>query len=164
MAAKRNENDVSREEDFRDYDDRNIDEGWPYDDAAGAKSRPVDNTAYGSGANFDEERNGGYKVHGTDADGQQDRLTDAIKPATDGLEDSDDIEERASEALENLEDVDMNSIDLHVHGGTLTIEGAVDDAQTSRRIVGTLQSIKGVRTVINNLRLNGVDGRIPDED
>lgn len=165
MAIKRNSNNTTREEDYRDYDTRNIDDGWPYADAAGAATKPVDNAAYGNpNANFDRERNRGYHVEGVDAQGFEERTPDSLRPATEGFEDSDDIEERVTEALENMGDVPMDSIDVHAERGTVTIEGMVDDGTLSRRISAAVEGISGVRLVVNNLRLAGVDTHIPDDD
>ena len=165
MPAKKNADDISREEDFRDYDDRNIDEGWPYDDAAGAGKRPVDNAPYGQpSANFDRERNRGYRVDEADFDGLEERQADSIFPGTEGLEESDDLEERVSDAIDNLGVIDMDSIDVHVEKGVVSLEGVVDEAETSRRIGRHIQGIAGVRRVVNNLRLAGIDSHIPDED
>lgn len=163
MPGKKKADDISREEDFRDYDDRNIDEGWPYDDAAGA--RPVDNAAYGDPkANFDSDRNRGYQVDGVERDGSEERLADSIRPGTKGIEEADDLEERITDAIEELDMIDMASIDVHVEDGTVTLEGAVDDAATSRKIVRRIQRVAGVRELVNNLRLEGVDSHIPDDD
>ncbi|WP_105438180.1 BON domain-containing protein [Neorhizobium sp. T25_13] len=163
MPGKKKADDISREEDFRDYDDRNIDEGWPYDDAAGA--RPVDNAAYGDPkANFDTDRNRGYQVDSVERDGSEERLADSIRPGTKGIEEADDLEERITDAIEELDMIDMASIDVHVEDGTVTLEGAVDDAATSRKIVRRIQRVAGVRQLVNNLRLEGVDSHIPDDD
>ena len=163
MPGKKKADDISREEDFRDYDDRNIDEGWPYDDAAGA--RPVDNAAYGDPkANFDTDRNRGYQVDSVERDGSEERLADSIRPGTKGIEEADDLEERITDAIEELDMIDMASIDVHVEDGTVTLEGAVDDAPTSRKIARRIQRVAGVRELVNNLRLEGVDSHIPDDD
>jgi hypothetical protein len=165
MPAKKKIDDISREEDFRDYDDRNIDEGWPYDDASGAGARPVDNAAYGQpAANFDDDRNRGFSVDEAGADGQEERLVDSNRPGTEGLEISDDIEERVTDAIETLDVVSMDSIDVHVENGRVTLEGMVDEAVAARQIVRAVQKIAGVRHVTNNLQVDGIDGRIPDED
>jgi hypothetical protein len=165
MALKRKVDDLSREEDFRDYEARDIDEGWPYDDAAGSGARPVDNMAYGQpAANFDEERNRGYQVDEAGFDGLQERLADNIRPGTKGLEEADDLEERVTEAIDALDIAEMEAIDVHVSQGKVTIEGAVDDHSTSRRIAAAVEKVPGVRLVVNNLRLAGVDARIPDAD
>lgn len=164
MPAKK-VNDISREEDFRDYDDRNIDEGWPYDDSAGAGSRAVDNTAYGQpAANFDRERNPGYRIDNVDADGAEQRLRDGLRPETIGREDADDLEERITDKLLDLDIVETDSIDLHVDGGKVTLEGEVDERATSQLIVREIEKVAGVHVIVNNLRLAGVDSGIPDED
>lgn len=165
MPGKKKADDISREEDFRDYDDRNIDEGWPYDDDSGADGRPIDNAAYGQpAANFDSEQNRGYHVDEAGFDGLEERVADSVHPGTQGLEDADDMEERITDAIENLDLIDMDAIDVHVDGDRVTLEGVVDDATTSRKIVRTVQGVSGVRHVVNNLRLEGVDSRIPDDD
>ena len=43
----RDRDEFSREEDYRDFEQRDIDGGWPYDDGAGAGAKPVANAAYG---------------------------------------------------------------------------------------------------------------------
>lgn len=165
MTAKRKVDDISREEDYRDYDTRNIDQGWPYADQPGATSDPVENAAYGDPeANFDRERNQGFLVDEADSDGLEERLKDSTRPGTEGLEVSDDLEERITDTLDELDIVEMDSIDLHVENGNVTIEGVVDEAETARQIGRRIQGIAGVRQVINNLRLAGVDSRIPDDD
>ena len=150
---------------FRDYDDRNIDEGWPYDDASGAGARPVDNAAYGDPkANFDSDRNRGYHVDEAGFDGLEERVVDSTYPGTQGLEESDDLEERVSNAIEDLGLISMEAIDVHAENGVVTLEGVVDDAATSRKIGRHVQTIAGVRQIVNNIRLAGVDSRIPDVD
>lgn len=97
-------------------------------------------------------------------DGSEERLVDSIRPATKGIEEADDLEERITDAIEDLDMIDMASIDVHVEDGTVTLKGAVDDAATSRRIVRRIQRVAGVRELVNNLRLEGVDSHIPDDD
>ena len=165
MTAKRGVDDISREEDFRDYDTRNIDQGWPYADQPGATSDPVENAAYGDPeANLDRERNGGFMIDEAEADGLEEAQVLSDKPGTVGLEDSDDLEERITDALDELELIEMDSIDVHVDNGNVTIEGVVDEADSARKISRTIQGMAGVRKVTNNLRLAGVDSRIPDDD
>jgi osmotically-inducible protein OsmY len=165
MTAKRSVDDISREEDFRDYDTRNIDQGWPYADQPGATADSVENGAYGDPeANFDRERNGGFLIDEADADGLEERQADSGRPGTFGLEDSDDLEERITDALDELDLVEMDSIDVHVEKGNVTIEGVVDEAESARKIGRHIQAIAGVHKVTNNLRLAGVDSRIPDDD
>ena len=104
--------DLSREEDYRDFEQRDIENGWPYDDGAGAASRPVGNGAYGeTGANFDRERNGGYRVTNVDADGGQAPLVSPVLPETDHRENSDQLEADVAAALEDLPDLLLNALD-----------------------------------------------------
>ena len=165
MPVKKNVNDIPREEDYRDYDTRNIDDGWPYADQAGAGAEPVDNAAYGGpSANFDRERNKGYQVDSADASGLEEPINDRTTPATQGLEESDDLEERVSEAIEELDIVAMETIDIRADGTTVTIEGEVDDEQTARKIVARVKRVSGVGKVVNELTLLGIDSLIPDDD
>lgn len=165
MPAKKNENDLSREADYRDYDTRNIDDGWPYADQAGATAGPVGNAAYGDpDANFDRERNKGFQVDSADETGLEEPIEDRATPATKGLEESDDLEERVSDAIEALDLVAMETIDIRADGTTVTIEGEVDDDQTARKIVAHVKRVPGVGRVVNELTLLGIDSLIPDED
>ncbi|MCY1668688.1 BON domain-containing protein [Rhizobium sp. SL86] len=165
MATKKPVHQISREEDYRDYDTRNIDDGWPYADQAGAGAGPVDNAAYGDpSANFDRERNKGYSVDSADADGLEEPISDRRTPATAGLEESDDLEERISNAIDELDLVPMETIDIRADGTTVTIEGEVDDQQTARKIIATVKRVPGVGRVQNELTLLGIDSLIPDDD
>lgn len=165
MSPKRDIDDISREEDFRDYDDRNIDDGWPYADKPGAASGPLDNAAYGKSApNTEKDRNPGFLVDEAGFDGLEEPQRDSLRPGTAGLEDWDDLEERITDAIDVLGIVDMDLIDIHVDRNTVTIEGQVDDAATSHRIIRATQNVAGVGRIFNHLRLAGVDSRIPDDN
>lgn len=165
MSPKRDINDISREEDFRDFDDRNIDDGWPYADKPGQAAGPVDNAAYGNASpDTETSRNPGFLIDGAGFDGLEEAQRDSLRPGTTGLEDWDDLEERITDAIDALDIVDMDLIDIHVDRNNVTIEGQVDDAATSHRIIIATQSVSGVGRVINHLRLAGIDSRIPNED
>ncbi|MCO5733848.1 BON domain-containing protein [Rhizobium sp. SSA_523] len=165
MATNKPVNDISREEDYRDYDTRNIDDGWPYADQAGAGAGEVENAAYGDPkANFDRERNKGYSVDNADADGLEEAVSDPRKPATVGVEESDDLEERVTNAIEQADIVAMETIDVRADGTTVTLEGEVDDQKTVQAIVATVRRVPGVGKVRNELTLLGIDTLIPDDD
>lgn len=165
MSPKRDVNDISREEDFRDFDDRNLDDGWPYADKPGQAAGPVDNAAYGN-TNPETEtgRNPGFLIDEAGFDGLEEPQRDSLRPGTMGLENWDDLEERVTDAIDALGIIDMDLIDIHVDRNNVTIEGQVDDAATSHNIIGATRNVAGVGRVINHLRLAGVDSRIPDED
>jgi hypothetical protein len=165
MPVNKDVKDISREEDYRDYDTRNIDDGWPYADAAGAGAAPVGNAAYGDPkANLDRDRNRGFQVDNADETGLEEPVDDPETPATIGVEESDDLEERVSEAIEALDIVAMETIDIRADGTTVTIEGEVDDEATARKIVARVKRMPGVGRVVNELTLLGIDSLIPDDD
>jgi hypothetical protein len=156
---------VTREEDYRDYEQRDLDEGWPYDDDAGAKSRRPANRPYGgTEANFDEETNKGYTVAKTDESGQQERQQEIPPPGTSGLENADDLEERVMDALSDLPGVTPETIDVRAEGTRIILEGEVDDAITARHLEAKALAVDGVRSVKNNISIIGVDANIPTDD
>ena len=154
--------DLSREEDYRDFEQRDIENGWPYDDGAGAASRPVGNGAYGeSGANFDRERNGGYRVTNVAADGGQAPLVSPVLPETDHRENSDQLEADIADALDNMPESLIAALDIHADGHTVTLRGAVDTAEERRMIELRVLGVKGVSAVRNFITTMGVDTHIP---
>ncbi|MBA3041872.1 MAG: BON domain-containing protein [Alphaproteobacteria bacterium] len=156
--------DLSREEDYRDFEQRDIENGWPYDDGAGAASRPVSNGAYGeSGANFDRDRNGGYRVTNVDADGGQAPLVSPVLPETDHRENSDQLEANVAAALEDLPDLLLNALDIHADGRVVTLRGAVDTAEERRMIELRVVAVSGVSAVRNMITTMGVDTHIPGD-
>ncbi len=156
--------DLSREEDYRDFEQRDIENGWPYDDGAGAASRPVGNGAYGeTGANFDRERNGGYRVTNVSADGGQAPLASPVLPETNHRENSDQLEADVAAALEDLPDLLLNALDIHADGRVVTLRGAVDTAEERRMIEMRVVAVKGVSTVRNFVTTMGVDTHIPSD-
>lgn len=155
----------SREEDYRDYEERNLDDGWPYADGAGAGSANPANGAYGqTSANFDRDRNGGFRIDGTDEEGNENRLKDTLRADTIDRSDSDDLEARVTENLENIPGLDLDSIDVHADGHTVTLEGAVETIGMARKVELGALSVDGVHTIRNRLDTIGVDAHIPNED
>lgn len=159
------EKDLAREEEYRDFEARDLDEGWPYDDAAGGASRSPENRPYGSTeANFDEATNKGYTVVDVDQAGEQQPQSDLPISTTRGLENADDLEERVTEALSQLKDIDIDSIDVHAHGRTIIIEGSVETIQMARRLVLCAEAVDGVHDVKSKLELTGLDAHMPDDE
>ncbi|MBP1851161.1 BON domain-containing protein [Rhizobium halophytocola] len=155
-------NDLSREEDYRDFNQHNVEDGWPYDDEPGGAAKPVGNGAYGEGeANFDRDRNHGFRVTEAEASGLEHAARAPVLPETDHREDSDDIESRVEEAIEAIDGVDVLELDLHVDGHRLTISGSVDTPQERRQVELAALSVKGVAEVRNEVRTRGVDTHIP---
>jgi len=156
---------LTREEDYRDYEERDLKDGWPYGDEEGSVSKSSDNRPYGgTAANFDEGSDKGFTVARTDADGQQEREPDSVVSTTRGLQESDDIEERVMDALSEVEDVSPEMIDVRSDGSIIILEGEVDDAATARKLVKVARGISGVTGVRNELTVIGVDANIPEDD
>lgn len=165
MAKTNDKKPVSREDDYRDYEERNRDEGWPYADEPGAASTDPANRPYGATpANFDRDPNPGFRVDGTDENGDENRLKDSLQPRTIDRDDSDELEARVTENLEQVPDLDLNSIDVHADGHTVTLEGSVETIGMARKAELAALSVDGVRHVLNRLETIGVDSHIPDED
>jgi hypothetical protein len=156
---------TNREEDYRDYEERDIKDGWPYDDDAGSPSQPSGNRPYGgTDANFDEGDDKNFTIAKTDESGQQEREPDTLTSNARGLIDSDDIEERVMDALTDVEGANPEMIDIRSEGSVIILEGEVDDAATSRLLVRAARAVPGVTSVRNLIEIIGVDANIPDDD
>lgn len=165
MPKKNDKTTFSREDDYRDYEERNLDDGWPYSDEAGARSPEPQNRAYGdTPANFDRDPNSGFRVDGTDEDGNENRLKDSLRADTIHRDESDDLEARVTENLENIPDLNLDSIDVHADGHTVTLEGAVETIGMARKVELGALSVDGVHHIRNRLETIGVDSHLSDED
>ncbi|MDH4413688.1 MAG: BON domain-containing protein [Rhizobium sp.] len=164
MAKDDRKTEFSREDDYRDYDQRNIGDGWPYADGPGATASPVGNRAYGeTGANFDRDRNEGFRVDPVDAEGFEPALATPDRPSTDGREDDDQLESDIQIALETLDDSVLTGLDIHVDGHVVTLRGAVDTAEERRTIELKVLGVNGVSDVKNFITTLGVDSHIPED-
>jgi osmotically-inducible protein OsmY len=156
---------LTRQEDYRDNEQRDIEEGWPYDDAAGERSRKVENAPYGTThANFDSATSKGYTVTGIDERGQQERQAEPLLPGSIGRESADDLEERVMDALMDVEGIGPEMIDVRVEGSHVILEGDVDDMITAHRLTARVLTVSGVGEVTNNLMIIGIDANMPDDD
>jgi len=152
----------SREDDFRDYEERDTREGWPYADRDGDRAAKA-NAPYGAaGANLDELDNKGVEVASDPAERDVDG---APLPFTDGEEDAiaaDDLEARIVEALEADGRVDLDSLQLTIRDGIAELDGAVDSEDDRRHLVALVGRMKGLRGVrADTLLTRGVDSHIP---
>lgn len=155
---------LSREEEYRDYEERNRRSGWPYSDDSGSTSRDPQNRGYGdTGANFDEERGKGFIVDAADADGLEEDASDDGRPLPPGRIDSDELEAVITERLSGRGEIDENSIEVRVESGIVTLEGTVETTSDARKLVAIVEAIPGVLEIRNNLRTTGVDSHIPDD-
>jgi hypothetical protein len=149
---------LSRSEDYRDFEERNIDDGWPYADTTDAGAAAPENRAYGeTPANFDSSDNPGFRVDGIDQDGNENRLKDSLRADTIDRDDSDDLEARVTENIENVPEVDIDSIEVHADGHVVTVEGSVETIGIARKVELAASSVDGVHHVRNRLHTTGVD-------
>ncbi|MGL3605473.1 BON domain-containing protein [Rhizobium sp. G187] len=164
MAKDDRKTEFSREADYRDYDQRNIADGWPYSDGAGAVDQPVANRSYGeTDANFDRDRNGGFRVDTVEADGFQPAPAMPDAPTTDHRVDEDALEADVATALEDLDDSLISALDIHVDGEIVTLRGAVDTAEERRMLELRVLGVRGVGSVKNFITTLGVDSHIPSD-
>jgi osmotically-inducible protein OsmY len=159
MAVERKDvND--REEAYRDYEERDRDEGWPYADADGASGRKR-NAAYGQGnADLDTEANAGLEVAGQTAI-RSEGGPSLARAIAHGAIDDDGLEEAAYEALSADGRIDESQITVTVHGGVAEMEGSVETREQRAIAEQIIESIPGISAAQNRLVLSGLDGHIP---
>ncbi|AGB75049.1 MULTISPECIES: BON domain-containing protein [Rhizobium] len=165
MAPPRKPNPLSREEDYRDYEDREIRDGWPYSDVDGnpLESRPH-NTPYGdTPANFDEDPSTGFTVDTADGSGREHRV-DTAAPLPASRIDDDELEAEITELLEESGKVVTDNIEVHSLDGIITLEGRVETISLARKLEEIVLTVPGVVGVHNNLETLGVDSHMPDEE
>jgi hypothetical protein len=161
MAVERRDtSETAREEDYRDYDERDLDEGWPYADADGSRGRKR-NAAYGQpAANFDAEENPGVEVAGQTA-----ILSEGGPALSKGIAheaiDDDALEEEVSDRLSLDDRIDESQITVTIHGGIAEISGSVETREQQFVAEQIVESVSGIRIVRNRLVLTGVDSHIP---
>ncbi len=146
-----------REEDFRDYNERDLGEGWPYADGEPAKKRNAD---YGEASDELDPQN--MQVSGEtfiESDGGP-----TLFPEEEGGNiDDDSIEEEIATKLSDSGRWDDNQIEVTVHKGIATIEGEVETEHERQVIDQVVLRTAGIRDTINNLVLIGVDSHIPPD-
>ncbi|MFJ6322184.1 MULTISPECIES: BON domain-containing protein [unclassified Rhizobium] len=155
---------LSREEDYRDYEERDEREGWPYSDEDAKASSNPENTPYGdTAANFDEERSSSFIINAADATGAEEDTAHTPGPLSADRIDSDQLEALITECLAEENEIDVDSIELQAEKGIVTLEGSVDTARLARHVETLVLSVAGVVEVRNNLRTIGVDSHIPPD-
>ena len=153
---------VSREEDFRDYEERDTRDGWPYPDEDNAR-RAAQNAPYGTlYADLDQVDKEGIAITrepgARDVDGAPLPFTDETGDITAG----DDLEARIIEALEDDGRVDLATLELTIRDGVAVLDGAVDSEEDRRHLIGFLRRVKGLRDVeADGLLARGVDSHLP---
>jgi hypothetical protein len=153
---------VSREDDFRDYEQRDIRDGWPYADRDG-DPRAGRNAPYGKPeANLDHLENEGVEITTDPAVQDVDGVPLPFSDGTDDTIADDGLEDRITQALEEDARVDLASLEIAVRDGIAHLEGAVDSEADRRHLIGLVRRQKGVRDVrAEALLARGVDSHLP---
>jgi hypothetical protein len=153
---------VSREEDFRDYEERDTRDGWPYPDDDDAR-RAAQNLPYGSpGADLDQLENEGIAITRDPAVREVDGAPLPFVDETGDIIAADDLEARIMEALEDDDRVDLATLELTIRDGVAVLDGAIDSEEDRRHLIGFLRRVKGVRDVeADGLLARGVDSHLP---
>ncbi len=153
---------TGREEDYRDYEDRDVNEGWPYADAVPGSETKVGNGSYGQASeNFDEAGNPGFE-RSDDTAIESKNGPDLFGDDTEADVNDDAIEEFISNALEDSE-IDTAGIDVRVRRGSVLLGGTVDTAQERGRIEAMVYAVPGVIKIRNDITTGGVDEGIPED-
>jgi hypothetical protein len=153
---------TSREEDFRDYEQRDTRDGWPYPDGDGTR-RAGQNAPYGTrDADLDRIDNEGIEVASDPAKRDVDGAPLPFADETDDAIADDDLEARIMKALEDDERIDPAMLELTIRDGIAELDGSVDSEEDRRHLIGFLRRVKGVRGVrADGLLARGVDSHVP---
>ncbi|MCM2292878.1 BON domain-containing protein [Allorhizobium sp. BGMRC 0089] len=165
MALDKHSNHVSDEDGFRDQEERDLRDGWPYADQPGASSISPENRPYGSTpGNFDRDSNQGYQITGVNEAGMENSPIPQILSRTRGKELADEIENRIYERLDRSQNGDFSNVTVSVEDHTVTLTGVVDTTQERHTAVMVALSTAGVRHVLNKIETLGVDTHQPDDE
>lgn len=146
-----------REEDYRDFEERDLDEGWPYADGEPVKKR---NAAYGEASDELDPTNVEIaRDPFIESDGGPSLFPDEEV----GMITDDDIEERIADRISDAGRWNDNQIDVTVHNGIAEINGEVETEQERQLIEQLVLRTAGIRDTRNNLILIGADSHIPPD-
>jgi BON domain-containing protein len=150
---------TSREEDYRDYEERDVDDGWPYaDDDTSKKKR---NEAYGAApAGLEADTNPGTEVADSPAIRSEGGPALAQGIAREAIDD-DALEEQIFDEFSSREDIDESQITVTVHDGIAELTGSVDGTDATFVAEQIAGAVPGVRFVRNRLVSLGIDSHIP---
>ncbi len=151
-----------REEDYRDYEERDIGEGWPYADGVSGSETKIENAGYGETAeSFDETGNPGFQPSDESAHfgkGGPSILTD--DPGSDSNDDA--IEDTIANALEDHE-IETSGVEIKVRRGVAELSGFVETMEDRRAVEELVYRTAGISAVRNGLTTQAVDAGIPTD-
>jgi hypothetical protein len=150
---------TSREEDYRDYEQRDLDGGWPYPDDDMSKKKG--NEAYGvAPAGLEGDTNPGSEISGNPEIHSEGGPALALGIAREAIDD-DALEEQIFDQLTGRQDIDENQITVSVREGIAELTGSVDRAEATFVAEQIAGAVPGVRFVRNRLVPIGIDSHIP---
>jgi osmotically-inducible protein OsmY len=150
---------TSREEDFRDYEERDLDEGWPYPDLDSGQSKR--NEAYGrSPAGLEGGSNDGVEIASNPVIQSEGGPSLSQSVASEAIED-DALEEQIYDRFSQYPDLGDDQVTVTVRHGVAELSGRVETQEISVRAEQIAAATPGVVAVRNALVLIGVDSHIP---
>lgn len=159
-VERRDISETAREEDYRDYEQRDLEQGWPYADADRDRGRKR-NSAYGqSEANFDSEGNPGTEVAGGTEILSEGGPSISKGIAHDAIDD-DALEEEVSDRLSFDDRIDESQITVTIRDGVAELSGSVETRDQQFVAEQIVAAVAGIRIVRNRLVLTGLDSHIP---
>ena len=152
---------TSREKDYRDYEERDLDQGWPYPDQDAAMRKA--NEAYGTApAGLESDTNPGAEVAGDPAIRSEGGPSLSQRIAREAIED-DALEEEISNHLTDRDDIDEDQITVTVQHGVAKLSGSVETSSHAALAARIAAAVPGVRAVYNLLVPTGLDSHIPGD-
>lgn len=158
-GVKDDKKETVREEDYRDYEDRNIDEGWPYADEDRLPASR--NAPYGSTeSNFDETGPVGVDISREPA--IRSHGGPELSPTAEPQEIADDVlEEKVTTQLDNDERIEVALLDVTARKGVVAVTGKVETDVQRLLVERLVLSVTGVRGFTDGLSVIGTDSHIP---
>ncbi|AJY45726.1 BON domain-containing protein [Martelella endophytica] len=149
----------AREEDYRDFEARDLDDGWPYGDEDGRKGRR--NAPYGAtSSNLDQRADAGAEITGDTVlkRGVGKSLTDAEEER---LIENDDLADTITRCIDDDDRFDVGLITVDVSRGIARLEGEVETEEDRVHLERMVLAVKGVRDVRSHVMLIGADSHVP---
>lgn len=152
--------DASREDDYREYEERDLESGWPYADSDDSRRRT--NEAYGATPAGPEA---GFNPGAQIADAPAIRSAggpSSPSSARAAIED-DVLEEEISNNFVERDDIDDEMITVTVQHGVAKLSGDVATPAEAAIAARVAAAVPGVRGVYNLLVPLGLDSHIPGD-
>lgn len=150
---------TSREEDYRDYEERDLDEGWPYADQETARQKA--NEAYGAApADLGRDSNAGAEVAGAPVIRSEGGPALSKGISREAIDD-DSLEEEISNHFIDRDDIDEDQITVTVQHGVAKLSGNVETSGDVALAAKIAAAVPGVRAVYNLLVPLSADSHIP---